>query len=91
MLLGIRLTLGVIVILSLLSLIQVSWGTLLFLIFVTQGINLITLLMSEAWEITKLKNRQEQVGVPGPQGEPGPKGDRGPQGVPGKDGEQVNK
>lgn len=37
---GMEIILGAILILSLLSFIQVNWGTLFFLIFITQGISL---------------------------------------------------
>lgn len=58
---GMEITLGAILILSLLSFIQVNWGTLFFLIFITQGISLFTMVIGESWEIAKLKNRKEQV------------------------------
>lgn len=58
---GMEITLGAILILSLLSFIQVNWGTLFFLIFITQGISLFTMVIGESWEIVKLKNRKEQV------------------------------
>lgn len=58
---GMEIILGAILILSLLSFIQVNWGTLFFLIFNTQGISLFTMVIGESWEIVKLKNRKEQV------------------------------
>lgn len=58
---GMEIILGAILILSLLSFIQVNWGTLFFLIFITQGISLFTMVIGESWEIVKLKNRKEQV------------------------------